>query len=59
MVTSHMAKQWKCTSCGSYTAKGVLATLRGPPEECENCGATEFETPIVRGPFDTVLDRLA
>lgn len=54
-----MGKQWKCAGCGSYTSKGVLATLRAEPEECPDCGGKEFETPIVSGPFDTVLDKLA
>jgi predicted nucleic-acid-binding Zn-ribbon protein len=54
-----MGKQWKCENCGSYISKGVLASLRGPPGECEQCGGTEFGNPIVQGPFDTVLDMFA
>jgi predicted nucleic-acid-binding Zn-ribbon protein len=53
-----MAKQWKCKSCGAYVSKGVLASVRGGPEQCEQCGGTEFESPIVSGPVDSVLDRL-
>jgi len=53
-----MAKQWKCAHCGNYVSKGVLATVRGAPDECGNCGGDDFESPIVRGPVDTVLDRI-
>ena len=59
MVPIDMGKQWKCASCGSYTSKSVLATLLGAPEECADCGGTEFESAIVQGPFDSVLDRIA
>jgi predicted nucleic-acid-binding Zn-ribbon protein len=53
-----MTKTWQCTQCGNGVTKGIIGSLRGAPETCENCGNTEFEEPTTLGSVHTILDRL-
>jgi NAD-dependent SIR2 family protein deacetylase len=53
-----MTKTWKCTQCGNAVDKGILASIRGAPTECNNCGNTGFEDPITLGSFHKFIDKL-
>lgn len=52
-----MAKQWECGQCGNYEMRTLVGSLRGAPEECDNCGNTEFESPTVVGSVHSTIDR--
>ncbi|ACV11765.1 hypothetical protein Huta_1590 [Halorhabdus utahensis DSM 12940] len=53
-----MTKEWKCTQCGSVQTRSIVNHLRrGPPEECEVCGNTEFKETVL-GSTHSMLDSL-
>lgn len=51
-------KSWKCTQCGNFVDKGIVASIGGSPTECSECGNDEFEGPTTIGTFHSTLDRM-
>lgn len=52
-------KEWTCTQCREIVKQSFADRLSGgPPEECENCGNTEFDEGLSTGPHHKLLDKV-
>jgi DNA-directed RNA polymerase subunit RPC12/RpoP len=49
-------KMWTCAQCGASTTRGLLSSIRDPPRDCENCGSTEFDDPVVQGAVHSFVE---